>query len=172
MPNILRYSNESTGNLVVNGGFEEGSGGEPAGWTTFGPSPPGATFEWDNSSSHDGDYSVRIDAAGTEIGMWQQLVDVTPETIYSLSGYVAFESVFPPGYCNLEVVFRDSEGHVLQFVDLPEHDGIRPSNSQYGALSSTLPDAIPKKCRFQVACGSLARKTGRSVSLIPDKLSY
>ena len=126
MPNILRYSNESTGNLVVNGGFEEGSGDELSGWTTFSPGPPGATFEWDNSSSHDGDYSVRIDAAGTEIGMWQQLVDVTPEMIYSLSGYVAFESVVPPGYSNLEVVFRDSEGHVLQFVDLPEHDGTRP----------------------------------------------
>ncbi|MCG2768867.1 MAG: hypothetical protein L6435_10885, partial [Anaerolineae bacterium] len=126
MPNILRYSNESTGNLVVNGGFEEGSGGEPAGWTMFSPGPPGATFEWDSSSSHDGDYSVRIDAAGTEIGMWQQIVDITPDTVYSLSGYVAFESIVPPGYCNLEVVFRDSEGHVLQFVDLPEHDGTRP----------------------------------------------
>ncbi len=124
IPNILPYLDGTDGNLLINADFEEGSGGQPTGWTSF--SPDGALFTWDNTHSQSGDYSVKIEAPGAGIGLWLQAVNVSPGIVYTLAGQVSFENIVPPGHCNLRVVFRDAGQQIVEIVDLPMHDGTRP----------------------------------------------
>jgi len=114
-------------NLLTNSGFEVGTGGNPIGWGTF--TLPGSiglpVYTWDGSTSQEGNYSVGIEATAQSSGVWQQTVEVSPGTVYTLTGYVSFEGIVPPGYCNMEVIFRDSDNRIIEFVDLAEHDGTR-----------------------------------------------
>ena len=127
VPNILPYLDVSNGNLLSNPGFEDGGDGQPNGWTAR--TLPGGkgipVYTWESTKSHNGSYSVKIENSGSKRGMWQQIVSVLPGTVYTLSGYVSFENIILPGQCNLQVVFRDAENHILEFVDLPAHDGTR-----------------------------------------------
>jgi hypothetical protein len=109
-------------NLLSNPGFETGTT-MPDNWTTFPPSPPGVTYEWDDSVFASGARSVSVESTSSGFGMWRQVVPVSPGTVYRLSGYVKGENVEPPGHCNLQVVFRDAGGGILEWVDLSSHSG-------------------------------------------------
>ena len=114
-------------NLLVNPGFEDqGLPGLPEGWTPVvldgGPDAP--VHIWSDRAST-GVASVAISSSGSSRGLWQQVVEVERGTVYTLSGQVAWQDVVPPGNCHLQVVFRSSDGEILQFVDLAGHDGSR-----------------------------------------------
>ena len=111
------------GNLLLNPGAEEGSADRPSVWRPV--ALPGGdgdiAFSWDAERSHDGDRSLRIEGHGGARGIWSQTVSVEPDTVYEVSGYVAFEALHPEAECNLQVVFRSADGRLLEFVDLAGH---------------------------------------------------
>jgi len=111
-------------NLLQNPGLEDGQG-TPQAWTPFPPSQTGMTFLWDNMRSHSGNRSVGIESPGSNLGMWQQIINVEPGKVYELTGYVAFENIVPPGKCNFQLVFRSSNNAVLSMINLPYHTGTR-----------------------------------------------
>ncbi|HID22206.1 MAG TPA: hypothetical protein EYP14_07370, partial [Planctomycetaceae bacterium] len=114
-------------NLLRNPGFESGQN-HPDGWRMLSPRPEtasGVRWLWEKGKSHSGRRSVLVQSTGGGLGMWQQVVQVEPGGVYQISGYVAFDRIAPPGRCGLQLVFRDADGRVLQFVDLPAHTGSR-----------------------------------------------
>jgi len=126
----LATANElpAASNLLQNAGFESGQD-QPDGWRTFSPSPRSAQgsrgYLWDERKSHSGRHSVCVQSRVGGLGMWQQVVEVEPGRVYQFSGYLAFERVSPRSRCGLQLVFRDANGRVLQFVNLPAHTGTR-----------------------------------------------
>ncbi|HDZ91641.1 MAG TPA: hypothetical protein ENH37_13345 [Deltaproteobacteria bacterium] len=132
-PAILPYLEVAGGNLLSNPGVEQGTDGRPLAWTprTLAGGTENPVFVWEAAKSSEGRFSLRIENMGFGGGMWQQVVQVAAGTVYTLSGYVGFENVIPPGRCNLQVVFRDKGGNILEFVDLPFHDGTRPFELDY-----------------------------------------
>ncbi len=132
-PNILKYLQNDANNLLINSSFESGSSGQPIGWKTFTPGPPGAVYSWDGTKSVSGIYSVKIQNSTSGIGMWQQTINVVAGMVYELTGFVSFENIVPPGNCRLQAVFRDSANKIIQFVDLPRHDGTRVFEFDYPA---------------------------------------
>lgn len=111
-------------NLLSNHSFEYGTD-DPAAWSQYSPSGD-ADFVWDDSYSCSGVHSVRIDNFGTDMAMWHQIVPVTQDTVYRLTGQVGFEQVEQSGRCFLQVVFRNGAGQSLEMIDLPSHSGERP----------------------------------------------
>jgi hypothetical protein len=65
--------------------------------------------------------------------MWQQSVNVYPGIVYELTGYVAFKNIPSSGKCRLRAVFKKINGDVIEFVDLPGHDGSRGFEFDYHA---------------------------------------
>jgi hypothetical protein len=45
--------------------------------------------------------------------------------VYLLSGYVGFEDIPDESRCNLQIVFRDADAEIVQFIDYPSHVGTR-----------------------------------------------
>ena len=122
---VLVSSAAAAVNLLANPGFEAGTGDRPDGWTPvelWGQGDVG--FSW-CSTACEGERAVEIVGAAERQGMWQQLVPVEPGTVYLLTGQVAFSDVPPGSSARLEVVFRDAENAIVQFVPLPGHDGTR-----------------------------------------------
>lgn len=123
-------------NILLNPGFEQRTGDLPLGWSPV--ALPGGTgdieFSRESEVVHSGMRSVRISASGSRRGLWQQIVPVRGGTVYSLTAYVACEAIAPgEGDCHLQVVFRDAENRVVQFVDYPGHDGTRGFEFDYPA---------------------------------------
>lgn len=111
-------------NLLQNPGFEEGTS-SPDGWEGLPEGASGVTFEWTSDMANTGTYCVAVDVQDGDLGYWQQVVQVVPETVYTFTGWVAFEHAEQSALCNLEVVFRASDGALLKTVDLPSHNGSR-----------------------------------------------
>jgi len=111
-------------NLLKNSSFENGEV-EPDSWIKFPPSLPGVTYTWDETTAHTGSRSVSVESDSSGFGMWRQVVSISPGTFYILSGYVKFDRIMPPGYCNLQLVMRNAEGKIVRLVDFPAHTGKR-----------------------------------------------
>lgn len=83
--------NFSTGNLLLNGGFENGdylpTNWLPDSWAS------GAEFIWDNTQSYQGNRSIKISLATPNDARWVQGVTVQPNTDYRLSGWIKTENV-------------------------------------------------------------------------------
>jgi len=108
-------------NLLQNPSFEEGT----EGWSPWPPHAPGVTYGWEDRMAHGGSRSVYVESTGAGFGMWQQVVPVQGGTVYVLAGYVGFEGIDPPGHCNLQLVFRDGSGRLIEMIDFPSHFGTR-----------------------------------------------
>jgi len=129
LPPLSISSGGEGSNLVQNPGFEDDLNGDnvPDFWNPW-PTPPpsGVAFAWDNITYHSGAHSVRVESTSSgSFGMWRQVVTVTAGAVYNFSGYVGFEGITPPSRCNLQLVFRDTSGGVINMVDFPFHDGTR-----------------------------------------------
>lgn len=111
-------------NLLRNPGFEEGLEA-PEGWRTYPAPSPGLRFSRDDTRSHSGGRSARVECAGSGFGMWQQVVDVEPGRVYVFTAYVAFEGIAPGGACRLQLVFRKADDGIIEFVEFPSHTGRR-----------------------------------------------
>jgi len=111
-------------NLLVNPSFEEGVE-SPEGWRPWPAQAAGVHFRWDDGRAHSGARSVCVEAGQQGFGMWRQLVPVQEDTVYVLAGYVGFEGIAPPGHCNLQLVFRDGSGRIVERVDFLAHSGTR-----------------------------------------------
>jgi hypothetical protein len=82
-------------NLLVNGGLEDGyyfPDGSPTGWTHEAYNPQ-AVFTWDNTQAHTGSHSVKITGPVPSDASWIQTVNVQPDTLYVLSGWIKTENV-------------------------------------------------------------------------------
>ena len=114
--------------MLRNPGFEQGDM-TPTGWATFSPLSQGMsrgiTYALNDTKCRSGKRSVSVQSTTGGIGMWQQVVDVEPGQVYVFTGYVAFEPVSADGGCCLQLVFRDADNRILQFVYLPSHTGTR-----------------------------------------------
>jgi len=81
--------------LLSNPGFESGSATpQPVGWTAHTWGGEGE-FTLDESESRNGDNSVRIDSEAGLDGAWNQIVDVEPNTEYTVVGWIKTENVDP-----------------------------------------------------------------------------
>jgi len=116
--------NVQAANLLCNPGFEEGES-VPECWDPFPPPAPGVTYGWEEGPAQNGSRSVSVAIADQQFGMWQQLVPVAAGRVYLLAGHVGFEDIVPPGRCNLQIVFRDDQGQLVQMINYPHHDGKR-----------------------------------------------
>lgn len=126
---VAEKASYGSSNLLQNPGFEDDVNGDgvPDFWSPW-PTPPpsGVTFAWDNTTYYSGAHSVRVEStSSSSIGMWRQVVTVIAGAVYNLSGYVGFEGITPPSRCNLQLVFRNTSGAVIEMVDFPSHDGTR-----------------------------------------------
>jgi hypothetical protein len=76
-------------NLLGNSGFEQRAPGQalPAQWSADSWLPTGG-LGWDDSVSHRGRRSVRIESSAPNDARWVQEVVVLPHTSYRLSGWV------------------------------------------------------------------------------------
>ena len=117
---IVRATQSPPSDLLANGGFEQGVGGMPTGWTT-GAWQPGAVFAWDASTAFAGARSVRIDAPVANDAHWSQTVTgLAPGAAYRLTGWLRGEAISDaPGAIggNLCVLggFSFAGGHVGTF---------------------------------------------------------
>lgn len=97
-------------NLLSNGGFEEGTfspGGSPEGWIRD-PSNSPALLTWDDSESYQGGRSVKVQVDQLGDARWIQVVQVQPNTLYFLSGWIKSEDVdrgpeIVPGGANISI---------------------------------------------------------------------
>jgi transglutaminase-like putative cysteine protease len=111
-------------NLLINAGFESGDGARPTGWRAIElPGGEGTVeFAWDDVYAQRGGRSLRIDVEGTKRGIWSQRVPVDAGTVYEVAGMIAFEDLLPRSDAHLQIVFRDSDGRILEFVNLAGHN--------------------------------------------------
>lgn len=111
-------------NLLENPSFEEGKT-LPQGWSPWPTQASEVSHRWEEQLASDGARSVAVEAASRGLGGWRQRVPVQGGRVYTLSGFVGWEEVSPPGACHLQLVFRDRAGQVLRRVDFPPHSGTR-----------------------------------------------
>jgi hypothetical protein len=80
--------------LLPNGGFEEGTGDAPAGWTHSGPEVKGTSFRWDTSGGVDDSrcLSIRIDTEPND-SYWSTKLRLKPETAYLFRGKIKAQNV-------------------------------------------------------------------------------
>ena len=115
-------------NLLVNGSFEEiGSNGLPVGWSTEQwINQTGYTVYDASGDAQEGSRSVVIHNLGMNDARYAQVVDVEPETLYRLSGYIKAADIMDSGWgANLSVegVYSYTEGwfdsnDTWQYVEL------------------------------------------------------
>jgi hypothetical protein len=82
-------------NLLTNGSFEEGiysPTGLPTGWSSD-AWQSSAIFTWDDTQSFSGEKSVRVEAREPNDARWLQAVEVEPNTLYFLSGWIKTDQV-------------------------------------------------------------------------------
>jgi len=82
-------------NILSNGGFEEGdysSTGSPIDWA-WDAWQPSAVPTWDDTQACTGDKSVKIYAPAPNDARWIQTVDVEPNKLYYLSGWIKTDNV-------------------------------------------------------------------------------
>jgi hypothetical protein len=82
-------------NVIVNSSFEAGDyapTNHPNGWSTDAWQDT-STFRWDNGISHSGTKSAKIVSSTPNDARWIQTVSVTPNTKYTLSGWIRTENV-------------------------------------------------------------------------------
>ncbi len=79
---------------LTNSDFEEASGGLPLGWSS-GEWRPYTDFAWEPNTGRGGSSAVRIttDSATPNDAWWYQPVQLTPNTLYNLSGWVKGENI-------------------------------------------------------------------------------
>ena len=58
---ITNNTTTATSNLLLNSGFENGSGDQPTGWTAT-QWNVGGIFTWDNKVAYSGQYSLKLEA--------------------------------------------------------------------------------------------------------------
>jgi len=88
-------TSEAPLNLLSNGSFEEGAYSpteSPIDWA-WDAWQPSAIFTWDNTQARTGDKSVKIYAPTSNDARWIQSVDVEPNTLYFLSGWIKTDNV-------------------------------------------------------------------------------
>jgi hypothetical protein len=88
-------TSEAPLNLLSNGSFEEGAYSpteSPIDWA-WDAWQPSAIFTWDNTQARTGDKSVKIYAPTSNDARWIQTVDVEPNTLYFLSGWIKTDNV-------------------------------------------------------------------------------
>lgn len=81
--------------LIPNSSFEEGDfapTGSPTGWSRDLYDPSGL-LTWDDTQAHSGSKSVKIEATTPNDARWIQTVNVQPNTLYELSGWIKTENV-------------------------------------------------------------------------------
>ena len=82
-------------NLLINGGFEEGvysPTGIPDHWI-WDPWKISAVRIWDDTEAHSGERSVKIHAPEANDARWIQSVDLDPNQLYFLSGWIKTDNV-------------------------------------------------------------------------------
>jgi len=92
---LISQADNTAVNLLINGGLEDGyywPEGSPTGWVRDAYNPQ-AVFTWDNTQAHTGSRSMKITGPVPSDARWIQTVNVQPETIYVLSGWVKTENV-------------------------------------------------------------------------------
>ncbi len=83
-------------NLLVNGGFEQGSYDPtvaPTGWFKEAFVAATANFTWDNTVAHSGRKSVKISLSQLNDARWVQTVNLQPNTDYEFSGWVKTQGI-------------------------------------------------------------------------------
>jgi hypothetical protein len=118
--------NTTTGNLLQNAGFEDKDGDTIPHWEAYPISVGGdslaAIHSYDNVIAHSGSRSVYIEGLSSSTkAIWQQKVKVAPGKLYCISGFIKMSNVMRPGYCNLEIVFRDAAGACVETVNFLKH---------------------------------------------------
>ena len=126
---LLAASAAAEENLLINPGFEErGEEGLPAGWETeayFGLD--GYTLYGLSAETHEGSYSAMLQNLDNNDARYYQTVEVEPEELYRLSGWIRAEGITPTGewganlsvknlYVHTEAI-RDTEGS-WRYVEL------------------------------------------------------
>jgi len=87
----------------------------PAGWYPCDlVSEGGAHFIWDSHTSHSGKFSIGVEYTNPGAVWWQQIVQVKPETIYRVSGYIKTEAL--DGFSQIQLSFLDEEGCSLHTI--------------------------------------------------------
>ena len=98
-------------NLLVNGDFEQGL----AGWSDLWTRTPGGKLSLDRQQRHGGTQALRIEYTGQRdwsLGQ-QRSLEVKPEQIYELSGWVRVQG---RGDTTLCVTLRDTGGNITEWV--------------------------------------------------------
>jgi hypothetical protein len=111
---VLTAVPQST-NLLLNGGFERGDysrDGSPDFWTRDAWIPSTVQFTWEERQAYQGDRSVKIHAPTANDARWIQSMEVQPNTLYELSGWIKTKGVKPvervgEGGANLSVMAND-----------------------------------------------------------------
>jgi len=91
----------------------------PADWYTCDlVSEGGANFFWDSQSSHTGNRCIGVEYSNPGAVWWQQIVQVSPENDYRMSGYIKSDEL--DGFCQIQLSFLDEEGCSLHTLrELP-----------------------------------------------------
>jgi len=73
--------------------FENGSGDQPASWSTGAWKPAEAQFIWENTIGHSGSRSLSIVLNTPNDAYWLHSVNLDPQKIYRLTGYIKGENI-------------------------------------------------------------------------------
>jgi hypothetical protein len=109
-------SEETSANLVANGGFEKVEQGRASGWSELWTRKPHAgEAALDKEVSHSGNYSVRIEHRGMEDWSFssEKRLDVKPGDIFTLQAWVKIKGT---GNTTLGVITYDEKGQALEWT--------------------------------------------------------
>ena len=106
----LALTASAADDLVVNGGFEQGR----TGWSEFWSRTPGGTAVLDAERLHGGKQALRVEHTGTQDWSFsqQRKLDVQPEQIYELTGWLWVEG---SGDATLSVILYDAQNNAIDW---------------------------------------------------------
>jgi len=109
-------SEETSANLVANGGFEKIEQGQASGWTDLWTRKPNSgEAALDKEISHSGNYAIRIEHRGAEDWSFssEKQLDVRPGDIFTLQAWVKIKGT---GNTTLGVITYDEKGKALEWT--------------------------------------------------------
>ncbi len=110
-------------NLLHNPGFELAPTGAED-WTTFSSRTGAVTFAADTDIVRSGKRAARVEAAGADLGSFQQIVRVKPGAVYVCSAWVRCRDLDRlQSQARVQVLFRGPNRRPVGMIDLPRHTG-------------------------------------------------
>lgn len=149
---------------IINGDFEQGTDGQPLGWTTGLKPSEACSLTWDRSTGHSGSASLRIDNADADARTavaWRHAVHSVTPGRYRLSAMIRTQDLSPTAVAGVTInaysVLGSREGW-LTSATTPQDPGLHADKQDWSLIETEI--TAPEKTRAFVVFALLSKGTG------------